>query len=249
MARKPGKHTDAIAARRALLARIENGFEVIVEPLRFGEIVFDFTRVANPDTLLERMDRSVIDDPDDEPACQPYWAAAWESGWVIAEELAAAPLASRSGAERVLDLGCGLGLAGCVAAARGARVVFADAVPNALLFARLNSWPWRSRVDIRRVDWRNDLLPWKFERILGADILYDERDWPYLDRFWQTHLAVGGHLLLAEPGRETGQRFPAWLLARGWRMFDDRLRAAPGGKLIRLLRFETVNDGDPSRRT
>lgn len=204
--------------RRALLARIERRFRAVVEPLRIGGHEFDFARVADPDDILWQME-------------QPYWAQIWDSNRTVAERLLQLPLAKR----RVLDLGCGLGLTGCVAAACGADVLLADAVPAALLFARWNTWPWGRRTRIRRVDWRTDRLPQTFDWIVGSDILYDTADWPFLEAFWRSHLAPGGRLLLGEPGRETGIRFPAWLTARGWLIREESRGKTAGKRPLRLF--------------
>ena len=121
-----------------------------------------------------------------------------------------------SGTPNVLDLGCGMGLSGTVVAALGARVLFADLEAPALLFAQLNSLPWSSRVRTRRVDWRTDQLGERFDLIVGADILYERKQWDHLDPFWRAHLAPGGSVLLGEPGRPTGDAFPDWICPRGW---------------------------------
>jgi len=138
---------------------------------------------------------------------------------------------------RVLDLGCGLGLTGTVAAARGARVVMADAAPPALLFARLNSWPYRDRVQVRLVDWRRDRLPELFPWVVGADILYDREDWPYLEAFWRAHLAPGGVVLLGEGGRSTVGEFPAWLDGRGWQLGRSEVAMPGHPRPIRLFQL------------
>jgi predicted nicotinamide N-methyase len=122
----------------------------------------------------------------------------------------------RPAGANVLDLGCGMGLSGTAAAALGARVLFADLEAAALLFARLNSLPYRDRVRARRTDWRRDDLAERFELILGADILYERKQWEHLEPFWRAHLASSGSILLGEPGRPTGDMFPEWISERGW---------------------------------
>ena len=51
--------------------------------------------------------------------------------------------------QSVLDLGCGLGLTGIVAAAQQAQVLMGDNAVPSLLFAELNSWPWKDRIEIQ----------------------------------------------------------------------------------------------------
>ena len=85
--------------------------------------------------------------------------------------------------ESVLDLGCGMGLAGTVAAGLGADVTFADLERAPLLFAQLNSLPWQDRIVTRQLDWRRDRLSRRYQLILGADILYERAQWEYLEPF------------------------------------------------------------------
>ena len=79
--------------------------------------------------------------------------------------------------------------------------MLADHAPPALEFARLNSWPWRDRTAVTWIDWRTSHLEQTFDLIVGADILYDRHDIPFLRRFWRQHLVDGGEVLLTEPAR------------------------------------------------
>ena len=171
----------------------------------------------------------------------PYWAELWDSaagvasfldvnrsedgGWRMEDGAEPASRSSvlyppssssASSPPNVLDLGCGMGLTGTVAAALGARVLFADLETPPLLFARLNSLPWADRVRTRQLDWRTDRLGERFDLIIGSDVLYERKQWENLEPFWRAHLAPGGTVLLGEPGRPTGKAFPDWITARGW---------------------------------
>ncbi len=130
-------------------------------------------------------------------------------------------LAGRS----VLDLGCGQGLTGCVAAALGAKVLFADLESPALLFAQLNAFPWIDRIRSRRTDWQTDDLGETFDLIIGADILYERSQWDFLEPFWRKHLSSDGKIILGEPGRPTGDVFGDWIKPRGWKveLFEQRV--------------------------
>jgi predicted nicotinamide N-methyase len=111
-----------------------------------------------------------------------------------------------------------MGLSGTIAAALGAKVLFADIEPPALLFARLNSLPWSSRVRTRKLNWQTDRLSERFALIIGADILYERAQWEYQEPFLRHHLAPGGAVLLGEPGRQTGDLFIDWIRDRGWQL-------------------------------
>jgi predicted nicotinamide N-methyase len=166
----------------------------------------------------------------------PYWAELWDSAVGMGQWLARqAPTLSQG--LSVLDLGCGMGLSGTVAATVGHRVLFADLEPPALLFARLNSLAWTQRVRARRLDWRKDRLGERFDLILGADILYERKQWDHLEPFWREHLAPAGSVLLGEPGRRTGELFVEWIRARGWTLEELAEPVETRSKPIRLFRL------------
>jgi predicted nicotinamide N-methyase len=222
--------------RARLEARIRRQYVTICEAYHFEGLTVQLTRVAEPDEMLQRMEQDADASGSVLPRWQPYWAELWGCSLAVCQRLVQLPLRGVP----VLDLGCGLGLTGTVAAACGGVVTMADAAPPALLFARLNSWPYRDRVRFRRLDWIRDRLPERFAWIVGADILYDRQDWPHLDAFWQAHLAPGGTVLLGEGGRSTGGEFPAWLDDRGWRL-DGTQTTAPGSpRPIRLFQLSRV---------
>jgi predicted nicotinamide N-methyase len=139
-----------------------------------------------------------------------------------------------------------MGLSGTVAAALGARVLFADLEPPALMFARLNSLPYDRPtgagpvIRTRRLNWQKDRLGERFDLIVGADILYERGQWEYLEPFWRAHLAPGGTVLLGEPGRPTGDVFGDWIGARGWAVeqFEEPVVTRP--KPIRLFRLTAI---------
>jgi predicted nicotinamide N-methyase len=138
----------------------------------------------------------------------------------------------------VLDLGCGMGFTGMVAAAMGASVLFADLEPDALLFARLNSLRWAPHVRTRKLDWQKDRLNEQFDLILGADVLYDRKQWDFLDPFFKTHLAEHGTVLLGEPGRHTSDDFPTWIAARGWKLKHLEQHVATRATPIRIFSLQ-----------
>lgn len=184
-------------------------FDVVVTPFVFGQIALDVHALSDPDTLL---DETALNTAHGDMAWHPYWGKLWDAAIGLASLMAEQDLTGHD----VLDLGCGLGVTGAVAAARGASVVLADHAPPALDFARLNSWPWRQRVDVTWVDWRTSDLCRAFDLIVGADIVYDRQDISHLDRFWKKHLKPGGRILLADPARLMTLDLMPLIQAKGW---------------------------------
>lgn len=128
-----------------------------------------------------------------------------------------------------------MGFAGMVAASLGCPVLFADLEPPALLFARLNSLKCDPPARTRQLNWQSAQLGERFDLILGADILYERKQWDFLEPFWRDHLSTGGSVILGEPGRQTGDNFPAWITARGWKLALHEQAVATRGRPIRLF--------------
>lgn len=131
--------------------------------------------------------------------------------WPAAPMLAACILAGEEGAGRTaLDLGCGLGLVSMAATVRGWRVTAADYDPIALRFAehnaRLNGIaPHRYEV----LNWHRPPSDVRYDRIFGADILYQRSDHTSIARCVAALLAPGGTAYLADPNRSVADGFAA----------------------------------------
>lgn len=222
-------------AQKHLLARIHRHYRTVTETREIGPLRLAFTRIEDPDRVLDEV--AAAEDQHEKATGRrlagdylhlPYWAELWDSAlgigqWLVKQSAEVTDISHRPSASpdrlSILDLGCGMGLAGTVVAAIGHRVLFADLESPALLFARLNSLPFAhnpNQVRTRRLNWQTDTLPERFDLILGADILYERRQWDYLEPFWQRHLAPGGSILLGEPGRQTGDLFGDWITQRPW---------------------------------
>src|SRR5881394_981892 len=114
-----------------LLARIHRRYQTKFETLLIGRLQIPFTRIADPDVVLDqvaaeedRREKLSGQRHEGEELHLPYWAELWESGLGIGQMLVTSP--QLVSGKNVLDLGCGMGLAGTVAAALGANVLFAD---------------------------------------------------------------------------------------------------------------------------
>ena len=234
-----------LAAR--LLARIHRRYQTKTETLTIGGLKIPFTRIDDPDVVLDqvaaeedRRERTSGQRHEGEELHLPYWAELWESGLGIGQMLVGTSEMVRG--KNVLDLGCGMGLAGAIAAALGANVLFADLEPDSLLFAALNSLPWREKIRTRRLNWRKDRLDERFDLILGADILYEKEQWPFLESFWHEHLAEGGSVLLGEPGRQTGDLFLEWIRPEDWKIEQSEQPVPTRPRPIRLFHLHAANE-------
>jgi predicted nicotinamide N-methyase len=185
-----------------LRASIEQRYRCRREEVTVGEASFSLLRVADPDVLLETIDPATF--TEDERL--PYWSELWASSVHLAHWCLTFPGLR---GKQVLELGCGLGLAGIAAARAGAAVVLSDYEDDALLFARYNALiniP-RGEVEILHLDWRQPDLGRRFDVLLGADILYERRHFRPLLEAFRVLLAPRGVAVLGDPDRSTGNAF------------------------------------------
>ena len=167
---------------------------------------------------LERwVDReALLRDEAEEP---PYWAYLWTGALTLAQYVAQEVECQ---GRTVLDLGCGLGLTGIVAALQGGEVTFADKDIEALAFAavnaQLNCCPLFTtrQLDFTQDNQDNaDNLQETFPLILGAEIVYDSVAFPALATFLARHLAPGGTAYLTDAGRTNTRAFFSQLSLHG----------------------------------
>jgi 2-polyprenyl-3-methyl-5-hydroxy-6-metoxy-1,4-benzoquinol methylase len=121
----------------------------------------------------------------------------------------------------VLDLGCGLGLPGLAAAARGATVVFADREPAALEFARASAERnGFGDVGFAAIDFTRSALGDEFDVILGAEVIYDPQSYQplcdFLDRHLERRIERRGVIHLTDAFRSDAERFFTELRGRGF---------------------------------
>src|SRR6188472_831927 len=101
----------------------------------------------------------------------PYWANIWPSERALAELISQQPGDGR----KLLELGCGVGFAGIVAARVGFDVLATDYYHEAIEFVELNATHHDLAVAARMIDWRalpDDLG--RFDTVIAADVLYEK---------------------------------------------------------------------------
>ena len=106
---------------------------VVVASMKLAGRTIKLVRPADPDQLL---DDPLVADWNRHDDYMPYWAYLWPAAYLLAEAVAREPwraLLDRSHPAEALEIGCGLGLAGLVAVARGLRVQFTDYDPAPLI--------------------------------------------------------------------------------------------------------------------
>jgi predicted nicotinamide N-methyase len=135
----------------------------------------------------------------------PLWAKVWEASWVLADFLAGLPA---DPGKRIIEIGCGLGLVGVVAASFGHKVVMTEHNPEALQFARANAeLNHCSDVEIIDLDWNCPSLYGRFDYIVGSEIVYHQKDFDPLKNLFERLLKPDGEVVLCEGVRRTSLDF------------------------------------------
>lgn len=180
------------ADARALRSELERRFRTTTRTVHIGGRAIDLLSPANADDLISE-DDYVKDER------LPYWADLWPSAHILAEEVRSMRLAG----QRVLELGCGLGMVAISATLAGADVTATDYYDDALLFARLNAMEATGRtIATRMVNWvemPTDLG--RFDVVLASDVLYEHRYASLVANAIATTLVRGGEAIVADPGR------------------------------------------------
>ncbi len=138
----------------------------------------------------------------------PLWAKIWDASIILADFLAGLPVDRN---RRLLEIGCGVGVAGIVAASFGHRVTLTEYNRDAMDFVQANALENRTQdgpfPEIRRLDWNAPEITEPFDMIVGSEVVFKEEDYEPLSRLFQTCLKPSGEIILAERARETSIGF------------------------------------------
>lgn len=170
-------------------------------------VVLDFGGVTMQLLVVDRL-QDFVDGAallrDAEAPEPPYWAHLWPGARSLARLLATeVDCAGR----RVVDIGCGQGLAGLTAAVCGAAVTMIDTSHDALRFVQASAELNRCRVDTVQTDVAHAGLRGAFDYCLAADVTYDPTLQTALADFLAAQLAPGGRAWCAESVRTFDQGF------------------------------------------
>jgi predicted nicotinamide N-methyase len=188
---------------------IPGGWSQIEVPV--GPHRFRLATPADPDELLNHLEAP---EATAQPhLADPYWAKLWPAAFYLAEAIVREPFPAGT---RVLELGCGSGLAGIAALATGADVTFSDYVPFTVQLAQENAARnGLSRCQELLVDWRSPPQA-SFAAIIAADVTYDRQNLDPLLGAIDAMLANDGIAWIADAGRSPAEEFFLRALDCGW---------------------------------
>lgn len=145
----------------------------------------------------------------------PYWAVIWPSAVALGHRLAGSPTLP----QRILELGCGSGLAGLVAAARGSSVTMLDRIREARERVRATAVHNELWVHVPESgDWQEWFPGLRWPLIVAADILYERSQHPGLLAAVDRLLEPPGEVWLVDPGRPQALDFFSLAERAGWRV-------------------------------
>jgi predicted nicotinamide N-methyase len=180
------------------------------ETITIDDRTFILSRPANSERL---MDHPAIHTAFAADEYMPYWADLWPGARMLAKAILRETWTP--GLE-VLELGCGLGLAGIAALTSGLRVTFSDYDATALHFAadnaRTNGF---SDFQLLQLDWRCPPTNLQFPLILAADLIYEMRNVEPLVGLIKQMLVPGGVCLATDQDRPPAAFFRETLSSAG----------------------------------
>ena len=186
-------------------------------------------RIGGVDFRLRGLaDRRQHHDPKDEallagvpPSAWSHFGVLWPAGLALAQAMSVLPVKGL----RILELGCGLGLASLVLKRRGADITASDHHPLAGRFLRHNEGLNRlSPIDFHCGPWEatDDSLG-RFDLLIGADLLYERGQGPALGGFVGRHARPVAGVMLADAGRGYSAPFTEALRRLGFGKTAERV--------------------------
>jgi len=138
----------------------------------------------------------------------------WPASQVLATQVSVAALAGK----RVLEIGCGIGLASIVLHKMGVDITASDYHPRAQEFLNRNVMDnGLAPIKFQLIDFeqKNPLLG-KFDLIIASDVLYQPQQAQNLSRFISAHSSDDVEVIVVDPGRSNRAKFTHHMIALGY---------------------------------
>jgi predicted nicotinamide N-methyase len=161
----------------------------------------------------------------------PYWAHLWPASRALARLLATS---IECAGLRLLEVGCGLGLVGIVAARRSAIVTMFDHDEAGVAFARENLALNGVQATVSRLDLYDTRLSGPFDLICAADVTYDPSLQRALGELAVRTLAPNGRLLCTESVRTFDHDLRDVCAAHGLQVNESILSEVDEGRKVRV---------------
>lgn len=188
-------------------------FKILSLPI--GKHKIRIAQIENPEFLFDEFLKKKPGDEDIKDERIPYWGDLWPSAIALSEFLS--DNATLVKGLKVIEIGCGLGLAGIVAAKFDGNVTLTDYLPEALEFAGYN-WKlnFTSKANVRLLDWRNPGNISQSDVLLASDVAYESRAFIPLLKALKLLVKKDGLILISEPNRKFAKEFFSELKNAGY---------------------------------
>ncbi len=194
------------------------GYQVKFETVNLGGLdyrirsLLDKQQYSDPDGDAERAGIS--------SASWPLFGLVWPSARILAGTMQTFTLKGK----RILEIGCGLGLASLVMRRRGADITASDCHPLAASFLmenlRLNHL---APIRFQTGNWMDsDPDLGKFDLIVGSDVLYERSQPDILSGFIDRHSSPGVEIIIVDPDRGNRARFNRDMAELGYSHNEQR---------------------------
>ncbi len=148
-------------------------------------------------------------------ASWPIFGVVWPSGEVLARIMATYDIYSR----RILEMGCGIGLASLVLNERYANISATDIHPCAGDFLQHNTQLNNGRhIPFFRTGWQDDQIESHgiFDLLIGSDLLYERCHPKALSMFIKMYAKPKSEVIIVEAGRGFSRNFRFRMEALGY---------------------------------
>src|SRR3954465_15710653 len=222
--------------------------ETVAETIRESVFIDDYTfQIERPVDSDRLLDHPWVRSAYAADEYVPYWPTLWPAARMLAKAVGREAGEEYPQPVRVLEVGCGLGLAGVACLARGLPITFSDVDETALAFAannaRLNGYPDGFRT--MPLDFRCPPDDEQYPVVIGSDLMYEERLVNPLVGLLDAVLAPGGVCLIADPARLPARVFRWKLQEAGYDVTADFARAGePGGERTKGTVYRVRSAGE-----
>jgi len=195
------------------------------------QVKFDTVTVGKtPFEIRSLRDRQQYDDPEGvskkagvSPASWPLFGVIWPSGMMLADVMDDYPVKGI----RILEVGCGLGLASLVIHNHGANITASDYHPMAEKFMHknidLNKF---APIKFQIIDWAKiDNTLGRFDLIIGSDVLYEPNHPAILANFIERHAGEQCKVIIVDPGRRQRTEFSKRMVVNGYSLIPHIVNA------------------------
>lgn len=148
-------------------------------------------------------------------ASWPLFGMVWQSGEILAQLMANYDLGGR----RILEVGCGVGLASLVLNKRMANISATDIHPLANEYLNHNTLLNHDReIPFFRTDWidSQDGSHGEFDLVIGSDILYERPHNKLLSIFIEYYARATSEVIIVDGGRGFSSKFTKLMKANGF---------------------------------